>query len=170
MFDIDGQTSDATVDCGRLPELMGFLLRMAQLQFFADFFEALPDFRLKPGEMSVLELIDRNPGVRPGQIAEILHILQPHMTKLVRRFEARGLLTRTVSPNDRRSVELRLTATGRDELVAHWDRLRAHEESRNSRLTPAEEATLVALLGKLTGFEKAPETGRAPHIHREEIE
>jgi DNA-binding MarR family transcriptional regulator len=152
MLDTVQPARSARINTGRLPHLIGFLLRMAQLQFFEDFFRNLPDFRLRPGELSVLELIDANPGLRPGQLAERLMILQPHMTKLARRLKAGGLIERRASMHDRRSVTLHLTAAGKAELDLHWAKLRAHERKRTTILTAEEEAELARLLRKLTGF------------------
>jgi DNA-binding MarR family transcriptional regulator len=161
MLDTAQPARSAPIETGRLPHLIGFLLRMAQLQFFEDFFRSLPDFRLRPGELADLEQIDNNPGLRLGKLAEKLMILQPHMTKLARRLKTRGLVERRVSPEDRRSVSLHLTAAGKSELDLHWAKLRAHEQKRTTILTAQEEATLAGLLRRLTGFETAPDDNGA---------
>lgn len=152
MLDRTEARADAhALDLGRLQRTLGFMIRMSQLQLYAEFFRAAPNFELRLGVFSMLTLIACNPGQRQGQIAETLRIRQPHMTKLVRKLEAQGLIERRVPRADRRSVELRLTPQGEAEVARHWAMIDKVEETP-SRLDAAETGELMRLLQKLTGL------------------
>lgn len=139
------------VELGPLEDSFGFLLRMAQLQNFEHFYRELGAFGLRPGEYSVLLLIDLNPGIRQGVLAQRLHIKRAHMTKLIRGFEDQGFVERTVPDEDRRAVELRLTAEGHAFVGEHRPRLARYEEAVRSALSPGEQDQLMALLRKYVG-------------------
>jgi len=138
------------VDLGGLAGSLGFLLRLAQVENFARFYEAFAGEELRPGEFSTLAVIHRNPGIRQGVLAQKLMIKRAHMTKLVRGFEDRGLVRRTIPDDDRRSVELALTAKGRAFVEANLQRFLAFETENAPQLSGAEKAELLRLLRKLT--------------------
>ena len=139
-----------------LTDSLGFLLRMAQLRVFGQFFQTLGRFDLRPGEFSVLVVIAQNPGVRQGLLANSLSIKPAHMTKMVRNFETRGLVDRSIPEDDRRAVELCLSEDGEryvTELAPHfYDFDRAQQEP----LTRDEMETLRGLLRKFNGFPERP--------------
>ncbi|AXV16946.1 MarR family transcriptional regulator [Neorhizobium sp. SOG26] len=140
------------VDLGRLDSALGFLLRMAQLKVYERFFETLGDKDLKPGEFSVLWVISRNPGIRQSVLGQRLMIKRAHMTKLIRGFEDRGLVTRRVPDEDRRAVEITLTpeAAARVEKAAEW--FFDFEDAVGNNLSSAEQKQLTLLLRKIVGL------------------
>ncbi|MBL4599762.1 MAG: MarR family transcriptional regulator [Rhizobiaceae bacterium] len=142
------------VDVGPLHGNLGFLLRMAQLQVYEDFYADLGEYGLKPGEFSVLTLIYKNPHIRQGVLARRLMIKRAHMTKLIRVFEDRGHVSRTIPDEDRRAVELELTADGLKFVETNWDRFYGHEKAQTPRLTPAEEKQMLGLLRKFVDLEQ----------------
>lgn len=144
------------IDLGELERSLGFLLRIAQLRNFEDFYADVAGQSLKPGEFTVLALIGRNPGVRQGRLARHLMIKRAHMTKLVRGFVERGLVTRDGSDRDRRSVELRLTAAGERFVARHAPAFEAHARKRPETLTADEHAALVGLLRRYIGLRESP--------------
>lgn len=147
---------EADVELGELNASLGFLLRVAQLQIFEQFFEAMSGESLKPGEFTVLWVIGLNPGAGQGAIARRLMIKPAHMTKLIQRLVEAGHVERTVPPDDRRSVQLSLTKEGLAFVAKHKDRfLQLHEAERGS-FTDTEYTRFVALLRKLivTGSER----------------
>lgn len=146
-----------SVDLGEITRSLGFLLRMAQLRAFDFFFDTLGAHDIRPGEFTVLWVIGLNPGSRQGSIARRLNIKPAHMTKLVARLAAAGWVTRTTPDDDRRSVRLTLTPDG-EGFVAHYrdEFLRAHLAER-SNLSADEAETLIALLRRYAGIERAAE-------------
>ena len=84
-----------------------------------------------------------------GQLAERLACVKSNVTQLVDRLEADGLVTRVGDPNDRRARLAVLTPSGRKAYSEGRDvQLRAERELFGA-LTPAESATLDALMAKL---------------------
>ncbi|MBV0911933.1 MarR family winged helix-turn-helix transcriptional regulator [Anianabacter salinae] len=140
------KTPDAPVDLGALGESLGFLLRLAQLRAFEGFFEAMGDHDVRPGEVSVLMLIARNPGLRQGVLARHLSIKRAHMAKMVAQMERSGWIDRRVPDDDRRAVELSLTEAGRKYLSQVQPAFDTHEADAARPLSPQDEATLKRLL------------------------
>ena len=141
-----------TVRLGPLSDSLGFLLRLSQLDSFRDFYDDLDELGMRPGEASALVLIGENPGVRQGALARRLMIKRAHMTKMIRAMEEAGLVERSVPDDDRRSVQLRLTARGRqraETLRSPWE---AHEARPVRNLSRHEAADLKRLLRKHLGI------------------
>ncbi len=137
------------IDLGELADSLGFLLRMAQLRAFEAFFEAA-GHDLKPGEFTVLRVIELNPGLPQGSIARRLRIKPAHMTKLIRRFVDAGLVEREIPPDDRRSVRLSLTKAGEAFVEKHKAGMRKAHDAERAAVNDDEYGTLVALLRKVT--------------------
>ena len=146
------------VDMRDLCESIGFLTRLAQIHTYEIFFEELGEYGLRPGEFSTLLLINRNPRIRQGVVAQTLRIKPAHMTKLVRAFENRGLVNRIIPDHDRRSVELVTTEAGREFIETHRKAFDRHEMRLPAALNAAEQEMLKQLLRKYVGM--APETNK----------
>ncbi len=137
------------VDLGELTGSLGFLLRLAQVRIYEQFFAAFAGTTVRPGEFSVLWVIDRNPGVPQGTLARVLAIKPAHMTKLVQRQVEAGLVARETPAADRRSVHLTLTPAGRAHLARHRDAFLTVHAAERTGLTEDESAELMRLLSKL---------------------
>jgi DNA-binding MarR family transcriptional regulator len=61
----------------------------------------------------VVRIVGRFPGISAGEVAEILHLHPSTLTGVLKRLEARGVVTRTSDPADGRRALLSLTASGR---------------------------------------------------------
>lgn len=157
-----GVNSDADdrLDLGELSNSLGFMLRMAQIEVFKSFHEELGEYGLKPGEFSVFWLIGQHPGVRQGMIARSLSIKQAHMSKLVRGLEERDFVIRQIPDNDRRSVLLNVTPSGKDFLDRIQNEFFGYSFASNDKLTKDEITTLIGLLQKYTGIHQGPQTGK----------
>jgi DNA-binding MarR family transcriptional regulator len=150
--DAEIASEETEVRLGPLGDSLGFLLRLAQLHAFRDFYTDLDVLGMRPGEASVLFLIAENPGVRQGVLARRLMIKRAHMTKMIRAMEEEGLVERAVPEDDRRSVELRLSQRGRHRLDALRLSWAVHEARPARNLSPREEAELKRLLRKHVGI------------------
>lgn len=142
------------VDMGQLSDSLGFLLRLAQLRAFDDFFSDHGPQGLKPGEFSVLWVIARNPGIRQSVLGQRLMIKRAHMTKLIRAMEDQGLVSRCIPDADRRAVELTLTAAGEKEVGRAAEAFFAYEQTTGGPLAQHEVAQLITLLKKYTGLQE----------------
>lgn len=141
------------VDIGPMRNSIGFLLRMAQLQTFEEYFTDYKGIALKLGEFSVLTLILNNPDIRQGVLARRLMIKRAHMTKLVRSLEKRGYVERRIPDEDRRSVMLKLTAEGRSFVRRKWSLFQRYEQARRSPLSAEQERQLIRLLQTFVGVD-----------------
>lgn len=147
----DGPATGAQggLDHGLLPELVGYVLRRAQLAVFDDFIRSCDGHGLRPAQFSALVLIDANPGRSQREIAAALGIQRPNFVAMMDGFERRGLARRRRSETDRRSHALELTAQGRALLARARDTVLEHEARITDRMTEAEKAELIRLLGLL---------------------
>ncbi|MFK3692641.1 MarR family winged helix-turn-helix transcriptional regulator [Agrobacterium tumefaciens] len=157
MDQLPRRTTDVNLD--RLETALGFLIRLAQLKTYDDFFTALGDSGMRPGEFSVLFVIMHNPGIRQTALGQRLMIKRAHMTKLIRAFEDRGLVTRRVPDDDRRAIELTLSAEGVAHVRKESEWFFSHEATLGAGLTTVERDQFIALLHKFLGMNLG-ETGR----------
>jgi DNA-binding MarR family transcriptional regulator len=134
-----------TVDLGPLPELIGYVLRRAQLVVFQDFFSAFAPFDIRPAQFAVLTVIERNPGMTQSQVAEALGIKRTNFVGLLDALEARGLAERRQA-RDKRSYALYLTADGAALMRKLRPVLKAHESRMIARVGEDGREALIALL------------------------
>ncbi|CAN7449367.1 MarR family winged helix-turn-helix transcriptional regulator [Rhizobium sp. LjRoot254] len=145
------------VKLGALADSVGFLLRLAQLRAFDDFFSENGPRDLKPGEFSVLWVIARNPGIRQSVLGQRLMIKRAHMTKLIRAMEEAGFVSRRIPDRDRRAVELTLTPSGESEVAKASALFFDYEQRTGAPLDDREQAALLALLKKYVGLREEQE-------------
>lgn len=153
ILDEPASADEDSVELGEITGSLGFLLRMAQLKAFDFYFATLDGEGLRPGEFTVLWVIALNPGFRQGTIANRLQIKPAHMTKLVARLSAQGLLEREVPEDDRRSVRLSLTREGEDFVARYRDKFLYLHLKERSDLSEDEAATLIRLLRRYAELE-----------------
>ncbi|KPK09359.1 MAG: hypothetical protein AMJ64_00490 [Betaproteobacteria bacterium SG8_39] len=131
---------------GELSDLIGYRLRRAQQELFRDFAASIPD--LSPGRAGLLMLIEANPGVTQSRLAQAMALDRSTMVGVLDALESRGWLERRKG-SDRRTNGLWLTRGGRLLLARVKRRIADHEARVTARLTGAERARLLMLLGKL---------------------
>lgn len=131
----------AAVDLGSLPNLIGYMLRRAQVTVFQDFFRTFAEVGIRPAQYAVLTVIELNPGLKQSEVGAALGIKRTNFVGLLDGLEARGLAERRPVETDRRSYALYLTQAG----VALMRELR--------RLQERHEARFVARIGE-TGREQ----------------
>ena len=136
-------------ELGELPSIVGLLLRLSQVRHYDRFFAAFEGTDVRPGEMTLLWLLDLNPGIRQGVAARTLLIKPAHMTKVVQRLIDAGLISRLVPEGDRRSVTLNLTDAGRAHLARHRETFLRVSSADSIGLARDEYDTLLTLLRKL---------------------
>jgi len=117
------------VEHGPLAERLGYILRRAQLAIFEDFIAACSRYDIRPGQYSVLTVIEQNPGLSQTKVAEALGIKKTNFVAMVDAFEKRGLVRRAATPGDRRSYALFLTEAGKA-LMRKLHRIAEQHESR----------------------------------------
>lgn len=128
----------------------GYLLARARAQAFRAFDRSVGSpFELRPVEFSVLVLLKGNTNASQAQLASSMHVAAPNMTGILRRLEDRGLVQRSRSDEDRRVQNIELTAAGRELVDRATAASRDMDRQWMARLSGAEQAMLLELLGKL---------------------
>jgi DNA-binding MarR family transcriptional regulator len=117
-----------------------------------------PSGELSPVQRHALALLGEEP-MRIRDLAERLGLAESSATRLVDRLEALGLARRRADTEDRRSVQVQLTASGRARARAVARRRRAYLVELLRRLEPDERVELVRLFAKIAA---------APPRHRNE--
>ena len=134
------------LDLGILPELLGYQLRRAQLTVFQHFAGALGDQNVTPGQIGLLVLVSRNPGISQTALARTVGVERSTLGEAIDRLLRRRLL-------------LHLSAIGETFLDDFVPRLLRHEDDVAARLSPEERKTLLALLRRLAGARPEGESG-----------
>jgi DNA-binding MarR family transcriptional regulator len=142
-------TKKTDLDLGPLPELIGYVLRRAQLVVFQDFFNAFAPFDISPAQFSVLTVIERNPGLTQSQVAAALGIKRTNFVGLLDELERRGLAERRQSARDKRSYALNLTGEGAGLMRKLRPVLRAHESRMIARVGEDGRDRLIDLLHEI---------------------
>jgi DNA-binding MarR family transcriptional regulator len=78
-----------------------------------------PENPLALAQLELLSALVENPGSRPGQLAQLLHMRPNTVTTIVNALAAHGMVSRVSSDNDRRAIELTATSAGH-EAVRKW--------------------------------------------------
>jgi DNA-binding MarR family transcriptional regulator len=136
----------APIDLGTLPNLVGYVLRRAQLAAFQDFWRAFEAYDVRPAQYAVLIIIERNPGLRQSQISAALNIKRANLVALLDSLERRGLAKRVPVATDRRSYALHLTEDGAALLRKLAELSAAHEARVSARIGEAGRRELLRLL------------------------
>ena len=127
----------------------GYLFRRMQQIAVAIFMEECGAFDLTPVQYAALVAIHAHPGIDATRLSAVIAFDRSTLGNVIERVEAKGLVERKASPDDRRIKLLYLTRSGaallRD-IVPAVDRAQAR---MLQPLKPADRKTLMALLGQL---------------------
>ncbi len=145
-------TVASNVDLGSLPAALGYLLRRAQVAVFADFIATLDGVGLRPGQYSVLIVIEGNPGLSQRELCAALDIQEANFVPMMNGLVRRGLAQRRPSPADHRRYALHLTARGAALLRRARALHRSHEARLVARLGTRGRAALTRLLQALANL------------------
>lgn len=94
--------------------------------------ELLDAHQLSLADLQLLDLLDTSPAgsVQMGELAEALVLPASRLTRQIKKLEERGLVQRTLDPQDRRRVMATLTATGKtlleQSLITYSNVVRTH--------------------------------------------
>ena len=130
-------------------ETTGFTLAKVCRAHRGNVGELLADVGLHVGQEMVLFELWREDGLRGGELAERLGVEPPTVTKMLRRLERCGLVSRSQDPEDARSLRVYLTEEGRsleEPVVRCWERV---EEKSLAGMSADERRTLHRLLTKV---------------------
>ncbi len=136
------------IDYGVLRDSIGYQLRLAEIATMQTFARAFEGSGVTPARFTALELIARNPGIRPARLARAMAIETSNLATLLRHLEQQGWITHGAA-EDRRGKVLATTPAGERHIVALRQLLTTQNAMLAAGLTAQERATLSALLGKL---------------------
>lgn len=109
---------------------------------------ALNDLDIYPGQEQLLLALQKSGALPPSQLAEILGVRPPTVTKMVSRLSAKGLVLKTKQADDGRMVVIALTDNGARIMKRLAKRKKSVEKSLLSAFSKSEIKTLTALLQK----------------------
>lgn len=142
----------------------GHLIRRLNQISVALFMERLSaaGLNLTPVQFAALSAVDENPGIDQATVAGMIAYDRATLGKVIDRLDSRGLVSRRVSPQDRRARELTLTEAGAALLQAARPHVQDLQPEILAGLDDGERETLMQLLQKaaLAGNELS----RAPLI------
>jgi DNA-binding MarR family transcriptional regulator len=140
---------NAATELGGLDSQVGYMLRQAQLAVFADFVASQRGAIARPGQFSILAVIDRNPGLSQSRVCAALGIKRANLVAVIDHLESLGLVRRDTSVKDRRSNQLHLTPSGQRTLRSALDNQAVHEARITRLLGTAGRRNLLKQLAKL---------------------
>lgn len=138
----------------------GHLIRRAQQIAVAIFIDECARQGLTPVQYASLAEIARQPGIDATDLAGRTALDRSTLGTVLDKLERKGLIQRNVSPRDRRSKVLTITAAGATLLAAAEPNVRATQQKILAPLSENEAATFISLLTKLVTLNN--EASRAP--------
>lgn len=104
-------------------------------------------------QFAALDAIVRQPGIDQASLAATISFDRATIGGVVDRLEAKGLVQRAVSPDDRRARLLHATPAGLAQLAAVRPTVEALQAQILAPLTAAEQAAFAALARKALGLD-----------------
>ncbi|RQS62574.1 MarR family transcriptional regulator [Burkholderia sp. Bp8963] len=134
-----------------LTESVGFLLNKARNVITAEMDTALKEFGITSQQMGILLAIHGRWASTPFELSKLLAVDTGLMTRMLDKLETKELLARSRSEEDRRVVNLALTAKGIDVAARLPANARKVLNARLGTFSPEEFEQLLALLRKFIG-------------------
>ena len=147
-----------------LYNMAGHLIRRLNQISVALFMERLSaaGLNLTPVQFAALSAVAENPGIDQATVAGMIAYDRATLGKVIDRLDSRGLVSRRVSPHDRRARELTLTKAGKDLLQTARPHVLELQPEILAGLDDGERETLMQLLKKAAMA--GNELSRAPLI------
>lgn len=138
----------------------GHLLRRFQQIAVSMFLRECRHLDLTPLQFATLTALADAPPLDQVALGGLVALDRTTIGVVLRKLEARGLVTRMTSPRDRRSKMIRITASGRALLEAAWPHVQAVQAQLLAPLAAHERTQLVDLMRRVVeaknGESRAP--------------
>ena len=134
-----------------LRNCINYLLTVAQHEVFVVFSERLAEFGVTPGQYGILNCLWSQGSATPKEIAQTLRLENSTVSGRLDKLQKRGLVTRVLDPNDRRSIRVEASEAGK---AIREDVLRTVDELNQAVLAPftaQQRQQLLELLRRLCG-------------------
>lgn len=138
----------------------GHLIRRAQQIAVAVFMEECAQFDLTPVQYAALAAICLQPGVDATRLSQLIALDRSTIGSVLERLEAKSLVLRSASPEDRRIKLLHPSAAGRALLREVEAAVERAQQRIVAPLAPAQRKTFMRLLAQLVESNNA--LSRAP--------
>lgn len=145
-----------------LDELPGHYIRRLQQIAVAIFLQETEATGITPVQYAALQTVCNQPGIDQRSLARAIGFDTSTIAAVIDRLEARALLQRAVSPQDRRVRLLTLTPAGQQALEAVLPGMRRAQERMLEPLPKAERAEFMRMLKQLVTANN--ELSRAPTV------
>lgn len=130
-----------------LVSLPGYALRRAANATAAELAGRLAPLGLRQSDVSLLMLVEANPGTTSSALGRQLDIQRANMVPILKRLEDAGLIAR--APIDGKSQGLALTEAGRARLLEGRAVIEAFERELIERVPPEHRAHLLPALNAI---------------------
>jgi DNA-binding MarR family transcriptional regulator len=111
--------------------------------------QTLAPWEITPSQSRAVSVLQRHGSMRPGELADHLHIVARSATEVVDDLEQRALAERLPDPDDRRATLIRLTGRGEQVATAIRTARDAEAEAFFAGLSRTDRAHLNRILLKL---------------------
>lgn len=138
-----------TLRTAHLQKEIGYHLKRAYVHVIETFHRELREVALRPGEFSVMCVLDENAEVTAKKLSRALNIAPPNLVGLLETLKRRGLIARVPNLRDRRSQLLALTEAGRNTLGQAKKQARKAQNISVAMLSTGEREQLISLLKKI---------------------
>lgn len=133
----------------QLQKEIGYHLKRSYIQVIEQFHLDMGEFKLSPGEYSILCIIQENDLMTAKKLSKELNIAPPNLVNLIDRLESRQIIIKTVNSNDRRSQILKLSKFGEGLLQGAMIASNNSQNRALSKLSETEREQLIKLLKKI---------------------
>jgi DNA-binding MarR family transcriptional regulator len=145
----DPGSQDAGI--GGLDAILGFHIRLAHGAVYRHFTETFADLELTQKQVSVLWLLDDQPGLTQTDVGQRLQMDRASVMAIVNRLQSRAFVKRGRSAEDGRRQTLHLTPAGHAMLLRARTAVLEHEQWLKDRFSSREIDLLIGLLKRIHG-------------------
>jgi len=130
-------------------DYLSYLLSAASERVSREFHRQLRPYGLSVHKWRVLATLSDGDALSVGDLASIVLMQQPTLTKLVARMAKEGLLSLRTDPADRRRTLVRIAAPGQRKVAPLLARAKTHERACLASYSAAEVAKVKRILKDL---------------------
>ncbi|MAZ33763.1 MAG: MarR family transcriptional regulator [Thalassospira sp.] len=128
---------------------IGFLMKDVARLMRRNFMRHAGDFGLTQAQMQAMAYVARKEGIRQVTLAEMLEIQPITTARLIDKLVEEGLVERRPDPDDRRAVQLYVTAKATELLERIMVVAASAREEAMIGITPEMQEMLISVLGKM---------------------
>lgn len=136
-------------ETGPLGRYVGSQIRLTHIAALDAFEAQLAPFRNSATRFALLDQLNELRRCTQGTLADILDIDRTTLVPMLASMERQGLIVRTSSPRDRRTLEVEMTAKGRALLRKLRPIAAAHEQRLCHGMTQSEKSAFIGTLRKV---------------------